>query len=145
MCPVSVCSTFATLLGGIQQLRGPNFDLFWPPPPLEWTRVDILHTPSPCPRIIYNPRISNGILSLFGPRKKITKTIIVQWWFECANFCLKCIKICNVYPHFVENPKYITKKEKKIRWLREWFFIFMLLPRNVMTYLQTELKIFPKW
>ena len=38
---------------------------------------------------------------------------MVVWVRECANFCLKCIKICNVYPHFVENPKYITKKEKK--------------------------------
>ena len=36
-------------LGGIQQLRGSILTQFWPPPPLEWTSVDILHTP-PCPR-----------------------------------------------------------------------------------------------
>ena len=28
--------------GGIQQLRGPYFTQFWPPPLLEWTIVDIL-------------------------------------------------------------------------------------------------------
>ena len=32
-------------LGGIQQLRGPNFDQFRPPPPLEWTSVDFLQPP----------------------------------------------------------------------------------------------------
>ena len=32
-------------LGGIQQLRGPNFDQFRPPPFLEWTSVDILQPP----------------------------------------------------------------------------------------------------
>ena len=30
--------------GVIQQLRGPNFTQFWPPPLLNWTIVDILHT-----------------------------------------------------------------------------------------------------
>ena len=35
------------VLGVIQQLHGPIFAQFWPPPPLEWTSVDILHTPSP--------------------------------------------------------------------------------------------------
>ena len=39
------------VLGGIQQLRGPNFDQFWPPLHLEWTSMDILHTPlPPCPQ-----------------------------------------------------------------------------------------------
>ena len=30
-------------LRGIQQLRGPDFTQFWPPPPLELTSVVILH------------------------------------------------------------------------------------------------------
>ena len=43
--PPNVHSVF-TPLGGIQQLRGPILTQFWPPPPLEWTSMDILHTPS---------------------------------------------------------------------------------------------------
>ena len=31
-------------LGVIQQLRGPNFTQFWPPDPLEWTKMDILYS-----------------------------------------------------------------------------------------------------
>ena len=38
-----ITSTFNKVLGGIQQLRRPNFTQFWPPTPLEWTIVDILH------------------------------------------------------------------------------------------------------
>ena len=36
--------------GVIQQLRGPILTQFCPPPPLEWTSVDIFHSPPPCPR-----------------------------------------------------------------------------------------------
>ena len=59
-------------LGVIQQLRGLNFTQFWPPPPLEWTIVDILHdtqyfvtwpsldfelvpSPSYCPQLLNDP------------------------------------------------------------------------------------------
>ena len=32
------------VVGGIQQLRGPNLNQFWPPSLLEWTIMDILYT-----------------------------------------------------------------------------------------------------
>ena len=35
--------TWNISLGVIQQLRGPKFTQFWPPTPLEWIIVDILH------------------------------------------------------------------------------------------------------
>ena len=38
------------LLGGIQQLRGPILTQLWPPPPLEWTSVDILQ---PAPSMMF--------------------------------------------------------------------------------------------
>ena len=47
-------------LGGIQQLRGPILIQFLPPPPLEWTSVDILHTP-PCPKKALPHKIFNYI------------------------------------------------------------------------------------
>ena len=71
--PCSVASKTRHLrLWGIQQLRGSNFTRFWPPTPLEWTEMDILHsidplscdplwafcwpsTPSPCPRSYWMP------------------------------------------------------------------------------------------
>ena len=42
--PSVVCSILFFRYGGTQQLRGPNFTQFWPPPPLEWTNMDISKT-----------------------------------------------------------------------------------------------------
>ena len=49
--PCSVASKTRHLrLWAIQQLRGSNFSQFWPPTPLEWTEMDILHSIDPlCP------------------------------------------------------------------------------------------------
>ena len=47
-----LCHHQILILGVIQQLSGINFTQFWPPTPLEWTKMNILHTIEP---LSYDP------------------------------------------------------------------------------------------
>ena len=56
----------------IQQLRGPNFIQFWPPIPLEWTIVDILHTIYP----LFTWQNVDFLLTTYLP---LLVHIVIEW------------------------------------------------------------------